>query len=196
MKALKNIFVGFLVSFIGSIPLGYLNVVGYEVYKRFGFSDTVLYLTGVITVEFLVIYLTLVFANQLMGNKKLIQFIEGFSVLFMFFLAYVFFESSSNDSSQESVLDKYIDYSPYIVGLKRCANSNVGIKSMTTERHIKLGRQTALISFLIGTCIFGLYVLTSSFQLLFVGYGFIALTGIVVNDAIVFIDRANNNMKR
>lgn len=50
---------------------------------------------------------------------------------------------------------------------------------MTTERHIKLGRQTALISFLLGTGIFGLYFLTSMFELLFVGYGFIALTGII-----------------
>jgi hypothetical protein len=50
---------------------------------------------------------------------------------------------------------------------------------MTTERHIKLGRQTALISFLLGTAIFGLYFLTSSFELLFIGYGFIALTGII-----------------
>lgn len=50
---------------------------------------------------------------------------------------------------------------------------------MTTERHIKLGRQTALISFLLGTGIFGLYFLTSSFELLFVGYGFIALTGLI-----------------
>ncbi|TXF77667.1 hypothetical protein [Chryseobacterium sp.] len=50
---------------------------------------------------------------------------------------------------------------------------------MTTERHIELGRQTALISFLLGTVIFGLYFLTSSFELLFVGYGFIALTGLI-----------------
>lgn len=49
---------------------------------------------------------------------------------------------------------------------------------MTTERHIKLGRLTALISFLLGTVIFGLYYLTSSFELLFVGYAFIAVTGI------------------
>jgi hypothetical protein len=46
---------------------------------------------------------------------------------------------------------------------------------MTTERQIKLGRQTALISFLSGTVIFGFYFLTSSFELLFIGYGFIAL---------------------
>jgi len=50
---------------------------------------------------------------------------------------------------------------------------------MTTERHIKLGRRTALISFLLGTAIFGLYFLTSSFGLLFLGYGFIALTGLI-----------------
>jgi hypothetical protein len=50
---------------------------------------------------------------------------------------------------------------------------------MTTERHIKLGRQTALISFLLGTAIFGLYFLSSSFELLFLGYGFTALTGLI-----------------
>lgn len=56
---------------------------------------------------------------------------------------------------------------------------DVGSKRMTTERYIKLGRQTALVSFLLGTGIFGLYFLTSSFELLFVGYGFIALTGLI-----------------
>ncbi|KFF06587.1 hypothetical protein [Flavobacterium reichenbachii] len=50
---------------------------------------------------------------------------------------------------------------------------------MTTERYIKLGRQTAVISFLLGTVLFGLYFLTSSSELLFLGYGFIVLTGLV-----------------
>ena len=56
MQNLKNIFVGFLVSFIGSIPLGYLNVVGFQVYEKSGLSPTVLYLLGVIIIEFFVIY--------------------------------------------------------------------------------------------------------------------------------------------
>ncbi|QSB25364.1 hypothetical protein [Flavobacterium sp. CLA17] len=50
---------------------------------------------------------------------------------------------------------------------------------MKTEQHIKLGRQTALISFLLGTAIFGLYFFTSSFELLSLGYGFIALAGLI-----------------
>ena len=49
---------------------------------------------------------------------------------------------------------------------------------MTTERHIKLGRQTALISFLLATVVFGLYFLTSSPQLLFIGYIFLAFVGL------------------
>ena len=65
---------------------------------------------------------------------------------------------------------------------------------MTTERYIKLGRQTALISFLLGTVIFGLYFLTSSSDLLFLGYGFIVLTGLV-NVGILFaiLVRANKD---
>lgn len=117
MVKLKNIFVGFLISFIGSIPLGYLNIVGYEVFKKFGIDETVFYLLGVISIELFVIYFTLIFANKLMTNTKLIKFIEGFSVLFMFILAYIFYASASSNTSEQSVLEKYIDYSPYVVGV-------------------------------------------------------------------------------
>ena len=51
MQNIKNIFVGFLVSFIGSIPLGYLNVVGFDIYAQKGLISTVFYLLGVVIVE-------------------------------------------------------------------------------------------------------------------------------------------------
>lgn len=50
---------------------------------------------------------------------------------------------------------------------------------MTTKRYIKLGRQTALISFLFGTGILGIYYLTSSIELLLIGYAFIAIIGLI-----------------
>lgn len=117
MVKLKNILVGFCISFIGSIPLGYLNIVGYEVYKKFGLDETIFYLLGIVSIEFFVIYFTLLFANQLMNNQKLIKFIEGFSVVFMFLLAYIFYSSASSKTSNLSVIEKYIDYSPYVVGV-------------------------------------------------------------------------------
>jgi len=90
MINLKNILFGFIVSFIGSIPLGYLNVVGLQVFEKFGIKPTILFLLGVIIIEFLVIFFTLIFSKRLADNKKLTQYIEGFSVLFMFILAVVF----------------------------------------------------------------------------------------------------------
>ena len=117
MIKIKNIFIGFLVSFIGSIPLGYLNVVGYDVFKKFGLHETVFYLLGVISIEFFVIYFTLLFANQLIANQKLLKFIEGFSVVFMFVLAYIFNSSASSETTNPSVLERYVNYSPFVVGL-------------------------------------------------------------------------------
>jgi hypothetical protein len=113
MQNLKNIFVGFLVSFIGSIPLGYLNVVGFQVYEKSGLTPTTLYLLGVISIEFFVIYFTLIFAKRLAENKKLTKYIEGFSIVFMFLLAYIFY-SSANAKSDFSTT---YTYAPFVLGI-------------------------------------------------------------------------------
>jgi hypothetical protein len=49
---------------------------------------------------------------------------------------------------------------------------------MKSGKYISLGKRTTLISFVIGTLIFGVYFLTSNSNLLFVGYGYIVLAGI------------------
>lgn len=113
MQNLKNIFVGFLVSFIGSIPLGYLNVVGFQVYEKSGLSPTVLYLLGVIIIEFFVIYFTLIFAKTLAENKKITKYIEGFSVVFMFLLAFVFFSSAKEKNDFSTTYN----YAPLLLGI-------------------------------------------------------------------------------
>ena len=117
MKYLKNMLVGFVVSFVGSIPLGYLNVIGFDIYNQSGLSSVIPYLLGVITVEVFVIYFTLIFAEQLMNNKKLLKYIEGFSVLFMLLLAYIFYASASNTEAQSTVLNEYQNRTPYFVGI-------------------------------------------------------------------------------
>ena len=100
IQNLKNIFLGFLISFIGSIPLGYLNVVGFDIYNQRGLLITICYLLGVICIEFFVIFFNLIFANKLASNKKLTKYIEGFSVIFMFVLAYIFYASATKNGNQ------------------------------------------------------------------------------------------------
>lgn len=103
MQNLKNIGVGFLVSFLGSIPLGYLNVIGFDIYNSAGLHSTLLYLLGVICIEFCVIFLTLIFADKLRKKENLIKYIEAFSVLFMFVLGYVFYSSAGSEDAGKTV---------------------------------------------------------------------------------------------
>ncbi len=49
---------------------------------------------------------------------------------------------------------------------------------MTNERHLQLGKYTAISSFCIGTGIFISYFFTSASNLLFAGYGFIVIAGL------------------
>ena len=116
MVKLKNIFVGFLVSFIGSIPLGYLNVVGFDIYAQKGMQSTIWYLLGVICIEFIVIFFTLIFAKKLAENVKLTKFIEGFSVLFMIVLSAVFYFSANSVSSNRTVFSN-VSQNYFFVGL-------------------------------------------------------------------------------
>ncbi len=117
MQTLKNIFVGFLVSFVGSIPLGYLNIVGFQILKKSGLNDVFYYLLGVVFIEMFVIYFTLLFAKRLISNEKLLKFIEGFSIIFMFLLAYVFYTSSTKDDTSQTFLTKYFSFAPFVIGL-------------------------------------------------------------------------------
>lgn len=108
---------GFLVSFVGSIPLGYLNVIGFEIYKRRGLEQTEYYLIGVVLIEFFVVLGTLLLANKLNSNLKLIKFIEGFSVVFMFILAYIFY-SNANASNSIPLFDElYLHSTSLLLGI-------------------------------------------------------------------------------
>ena len=120
MKALKNIFFGFLVSFLGSLPLGYLNIIGVEVFSKLGINSLVFYLFGVILVEAVVIYFTVIFANQLAENKKILKFIDFFAVFFFLLLAYLFYANSNQTAEEHNYLDYYVHYSPFLIGMILC----------------------------------------------------------------------------
>ena len=117
MKALKNILVGFLVSYIGSIPLGYLNVIGFNIYSKSGMASLTEFLLGVVIIEAIVIFITLIFADKLAHNKKLIKYIELFSIAFMLLLAWSFYAGSQSSAADTNVFDQYTSYLPFWVGI-------------------------------------------------------------------------------
>mgnify|MGYP003606535650 CR=1 FL=1 len=120
MKAVKNIIVGLIISFVGSLPLGYLNIVGVEVLSKLGMQSLLFYLLGVISIEAVVIYFTVVFSNELVNNKKLMKSIDFFAVFFLLLLAYLFYEYSGQTFEEQNYLQQYVQYSPYVIGFVLC----------------------------------------------------------------------------
>ncbi|HAH56123.1 MAG TPA: hypothetical protein DCM02_12785 [Flavobacterium sp.] len=120
MKALKNIFVGFLVSFLGSLPLGYLNIVGVEIVSKWGINPLISYLFGVIVVEALVIYLSIIFSNTLAESKKIMKFIDFFAIFFLLLIAYLFYAYSNQSAEKHNYLEQYVHYSPFLIGMVLC----------------------------------------------------------------------------
>ena len=117
MQNIKNVVVGFLVSFVGSIPLGYLNVVGFEIYSKRGILTTFCFLAGVILIEFFIIFFTLIFANKLAENKKLTKYIEAFSIVFMIVLAFIFYFSASKNSNAGKEFSSFGYWGTFTTGL-------------------------------------------------------------------------------
>ncbi|TDD95564.1 hypothetical protein [Flavobacterium cellulosilyticum] len=120
MQSLKNIVFGFIVSFLGSLPLGYLNIVGVEILSKWGLNPLVSYILGVILVEAVVIYCTVIFATKLAENRKLMKFIDFFAIFFLLLIACLFYTYSNQSTNDTNYLEQYVQYSPFIIGMVLC----------------------------------------------------------------------------
>ncbi len=99
MQSGKNLLIGFLISFWGSIPLGYLNFIGFNIFQQSGILSTAYYIAGVVIVETIVLYVTLLLSKSITLHAKIIRFIDGFSVLLLFVIAIIFYESRHTTST-------------------------------------------------------------------------------------------------
>jgi hypothetical protein len=121
MQSLKNILFGFLVSFLGSLPLGYLNIIGVEIISKSGINSLIFYLFGVIIVEAIVIYFTVIFASQLAENRRLMKAIDFFAIFFLLIIAYLFYVHSDTTTTEHNYLEDYVQYSPFLIGIVLCS---------------------------------------------------------------------------
>ncbi len=86
---------GFFVSFIGTLPLGYLNLIALQLFIVQSWVGLIPFVLGVLLVEYWVIYVTFLGAKKLIEHSKILFWIDVFSVVFMLFLGYAFLQQSS-----------------------------------------------------------------------------------------------------
>jgi hypothetical protein len=113
----KNPFwLGFFISFLGSIPLGYLNVIGLEILLEQGYVDAISFISGVVIIEFFVLWVVSKLAKWLLKQRKLLLFVDVFTIVFFLGIAYYFYttyNTGNNFSLKQLQLAKY----PIVLGL-------------------------------------------------------------------------------
>lgn len=118
MKALINLIVGLVVSLIGSLPLGYINIVAFEVFRLQGLSGLLSFLTGITIVEFVLILFILKGLQWLLEQRKLVQLTELLSIGFMIFLAFTFYNRQIISIGETADSENFIArYPPVMLGL-------------------------------------------------------------------------------
>jgi threonine/homoserine/homoserine lactone efflux protein len=77
----------FVISFLGSLPVGVLNVFATQIYMSGTFTGTLTFIGGVLIIEALVIAITLRCAQWIQQHKSWLKIVKIISLLFLVFLA-------------------------------------------------------------------------------------------------------------
>lgn len=112
----NTILLGFLISFIGYIPLGYLNIVGLQILSERGQWSLFFFVIGVIFVEFFVLNMVSLATKWFVNQNKLWIIIEVFSVVFFLSIAGYFFTNNSNEHNL-NLSQLYFAKYPFFLGV-------------------------------------------------------------------------------
>ena len=113
----QQLITGMAVSFVGSLPLGYLNVIAVQLFLTQSWYGLLFFLLGVIVVELVVIQITLVGARRLLDNTRLLFWIDIFTVCFLTLLAFSFLYGGKEDDTKIALPAYLVSIHPLVVGL-------------------------------------------------------------------------------
>jgi threonine/homoserine/homoserine lactone efflux protein len=103
----KIFFWGIGISFVGTLPLGTLNVTAMQIALSQSVSAALWFALGCIMVEMAALALTLLSANWLLQKKMLMKALEWFSLLIMLLLACYSFIAAAKDVHNSSPVYQY-----------------------------------------------------------------------------------------
>lgn len=117
-KSLKVVFSGFLISFLGALPLGTLNLTAFDISASQGFSSAFWFATAVILVELAVVRLALYGNEKLILTNRLANYLFPLGIVLLLYLALVSFSDAGQllDSGTKPSLLPHIA-SPFVLGL-------------------------------------------------------------------------------
>lgn len=107
---------GFGISLLGALPLGYINVISLQILLEQGNWATVSFISGIVFIEFFVLKAVSLGAKWLVEQKKLLLFIDTFTIVFFTAIAIYFFTNIGSDKNF-SLSQLQLAQFPFILGL-------------------------------------------------------------------------------
>ena len=92
----KPILLGFSISLLGALPLGYTNVISLQILLEQGNWASLSFILGIIFVQYFVLKMVYKIARWLVKQRKLLLFIDLFTILFLLVIGLYFMTSSAN----------------------------------------------------------------------------------------------------
>lgn len=123
---LKIFFVGMLVSFIGSLPLGTLNIAAMQISVSSGITAAMLFSLGSLLVEIIYVRISLVAMDWIRKQEKILKALEWVTLLIVVALAFSSFYAALHPRTEKNiVLDSPLP--KFVLGLVMSAVNPVQI---------------------------------------------------------------------
>ena len=107
---------GFGISLMGALPLGYINVISFQILLEQGNWATVSFISGIVFIEFFVLKAVSFGAKWLVEQKKLLLFIDVFTIAFFTGIA-IYFITNIGNNQNFSLSQLQLAQFPFILGL-------------------------------------------------------------------------------
>lgn len=102
--ALKILFWGFLISFIGTLPLGTLNVAAMQIAITDGISPALWFAGGALTAEIIYVRISLVAMNWVRRNERLLKALEWATLIIVVALALSSFWAALHPKVEKNII--------------------------------------------------------------------------------------------
>lgn len=104
MKFFRIFITGLTISFLGTLPLGTLNIAAMQISVSDGIRPAIYFVIGCLLVEIVYVRVSLVAMNWVLKNKKLFRWLEWLSVVIILALAVSSFVAASDEVVKKNVL--------------------------------------------------------------------------------------------
>jgi len=104
MKLLRIFTTGLMISFLGTLPLGTLNIAAMQISVTDGVSPALYFVTGALLVEMIYVRMSLVAMNWVMSHKKLFRLLEWLSIAIVLALAISSFVAAADPVVKKNVI--------------------------------------------------------------------------------------------